>query len=278
MAMIFPLTSFLYITGIVILIALLIACIFIPNDWQTVCLCIDFIILIAVKFLINYYAARKYNKTIPKMFSNLNDFIAEQNKFLSRRLVPKVVRNAISTNIACAYVMYERYPEALDIYNRIINDFKRPTESFYCFLNTADIYLSLGNEPMYFNFINLTHQVLNGVRNTNLKLYSKLLSEYEIYYSVLELRRTRSVQAAQMFMDIRQRHINLERSKKIHSKKQAINTALPIYILGLAYMVLGDTEQARSCFEQIAASTEPLPYVNRTREYLKTGNEEVLWH
>lgn len=273
MAMLFPLTAVLYILLYVVTVVLLsLGIIYFAYSWQFIFVFLGFLIFFVLNVLIQLYASKKYNKTLSKMHSDPLAFITEQNKFLTRPFVNKNTKGIITSNIACTYIENEQYVEALDIYSNMIKDIKKPELKLICFLNMANSYLHLHNEPMYFQFIGLSQQALNELKRGNANVYSKLLLTYEASYTSLELRRIRSPQAAQMTVDAIQKLIGFKKSGN-----PSCNISTESYALGIAYTVLGNNEQAKIYFEQVASSTDRLPYVKRAQEYLKTGNEAVLW-
>lgn len=273
MAMLFPLTAVLYILLYVVTVVLLsLGMIYFAYSWEFIFVFLGLLIFFVFNVLIQLFASKKYNKTLSKMHSDPLAFITEQNKFLNRPFVSKNTKSIITSNIACTYIENEQYVEALDIYNSMIKDIKKPELKLICFLNMANSYLHLHNEPMYFQFIGLSQQALNELKRGNAQIYSKLSLTYETSYTALELYRTRSPQAAQMTIDAIQRYIVFRKSGN-----GLYNMSIENYDLALAYTVLGNTEQAKLYLEKAASSSDKLPYVKRAQEYLKTGNETVLW-
>ena len=230
-------------------------------------------------------AGNMYFKTVERADTDLDGFIAEQEKLALRVKKPNI-RNIVESNIIAALIMYERCEEAQERM-KILGP-QIPPNDFLSRLQYVDFLLSIdmckGNFSGVDYYLNEMRANLSQIDFSRPGLSEK--SRKNLYLTV-ELNTVHaefySRPPERLANEDRQITMNLisvvqEMEKNIYDLKLFRNHAyLSIwYDLGTAYAILGETEKAKQYFDQINSKQLNYPQIDRVKEYLNTGNINVL--
>ncbi len=283
MITLFPLTIILSVILYVILGVVLALDIlnFIPF-FVTVLVCI---LVFALQICIVKLAGNMYFKTVERADTDLDGFIAEQEKLALRAKRPNI-RNLVESNIIAALIFYERCEEAQERM-KILGP-QIPPNDFLGRLQYVDFLLSIdmhkGNFSGVDYYLNEMRANLSQIDFSRPGLSEKsrqdLYLTVELYTVNAEFYSRPPERLANEDRQITENLISVvhQMEKSIYDLKLFRNHAdLSIwYDLGIAYTILGETEKAKQYFDLIVSKPFHWPQIARVKEYLNTGDINIL--
>ena len=252
----------------------------IPGWCFWICLAVVFLLQIVLIFV----SMRKYSKICRIANTDINKFVAVQDKLANRS---KKMKMTINGNTITALLSHEQLDEAI----RRINIFQQnlnPNDllsRYQCssYILTADILRrDFSRIDYYANDMKMCMQQMEAIhlagysakikRSLALALEQTIL-EAEFYSRPAERLRNEDRQIVQNYLD------NISR---LYSISGSILVMRDYYLCsldyesGVAYAVSGENEKAQEFFRRVSQTNYTYPIVTRAKEYLSTGDISIF--
>ena len=229
------------------------------------------------------YASQKlYNQSLKRRDYDIEGFLAEQKKISSRSFGR--AKTVVDFNIINGYFTYRRYNEAesylLSIQPKLMGSSK-VSDRMFCLLFMLTIQMYKNNQAAFDGIVNEMKRLMLTERfdsPAQKKFFEENIQGHILEFSFFTRTPKQLVSTDRVLTErFRDFMENYFMQNKNQLMKDSYNIITVYRLLGTIYAVLGDKQRENYYFNEIAKQDFAYPDINQVRQYLQSGNIDILF-